>query len=311
MSTPGGIQVHPSCFHIVPNHTVIDRNRNAIVGGAIDGVTGAVTGGQITETFPPCAHPAVRARAATDSGASFGPFSASWIETSFVTINAPNYFSALVDEFVVPTGSIANSGQELGFFPALLTPSGVGIIQPVLQWGSLAQNGNCPPFGGGTPTWGVSAWAIGDDGLTLATPPTCGVNPGDIVRGYLEALSPCGNNGGDCYWGIEADDTTTNGVASEIVISTNEPMVFATEGTLEAGHSVGPGCSTNAPCPGLASCDQLPGGTNGITVFASTSLYENGGGSPSSVSWTGIVNNNSPACGYGVSNFSGGTFLTF
>jgi hypothetical protein len=119
MSTPGGIQVHPSCFHIVPNHTVIDRNRNAIVGGAIDGVTGAVTGGQITETFPPCAHPAVRARAATDSGASFGPFSASWIETSFVTINAPNYFSALVDEFVVPTGSIANSGQELGFFPAL------------------------------------------------------------------------------------------------------------------------------------------------------------------------------------------------
>jgi hypothetical protein len=304
---PGGVLVHPSCFHVVPNGAVIDRDRNVIVGGSIK--NGVVTGGTITEQLPECTHPAIlESPTGPVSDSSSCPpspglsLTGSWVEASWACLTGANFFSALENYMNVPTGAIDFAGQQIYLFPSFSTaPSNTSsILQPVLQWGSQAPNGGCTNNSNGEPAWGISNWYLGPDGAEVASSPTCGVNPGDQIYNIMSAGTPC--NGGECYWLSENCDFTT-GVCNAI----NDFFAAVTfqnaqQGVLESDQPDGNG--------GVAFCNQLPNGLNGSATYSQTTVWENLNNT-FSPTWVVAFGNYSAQCDYLVSNVSGGTTLHF
>jgi hypothetical protein len=117
----GGVLVHPSCRHKVPN-------------GAKISASGEVTiDGKVTEQLPPCTHPPKF----NDTG---------WIENATASA-VPNfscpqyaYFTELTDVMTVPSNPTCTSCAALGFFPSFTGP-GKSIIQPVLAWNPASGGG--------------------------------------------------------------------------------------------------------------------------------------------------------------------------
>jgi hypothetical protein len=309
--TPGGVYVHSSCNHIVPNGAHIDRNMNVFVGGTLDKTTGAYTGGSLLTQLPPCSYPAILTRQPPGSNVKVGeggvaPVAYGWIESRWDEISAPNFFSGLTDILYVPTGSIYDEGspgepgQELFYFPAFENAGGGEIIQPVLQWGSNAMNGNCPNDG-----WGISDTWLVNGQMRVSSPPACGVNAGDEIS---STIGNAGCTNGTCSWWLENCDVTQNfQICQAISFDGDTPMVNAVEGALEAY--------------GVVQCADFPNGSNGYIAFEQTVVYENGGGSVSVSScssgqthgcwFNDPANGISPSCSYNIDAFSGGTTLTF
>jgi hypothetical protein len=274
--------VHKSCFHIVPNHSIIDKDGNVIVGGTLDTTTYAAVGGTIVDHFAPCQHPARDASAG-------GP--TSWLEAS-TTVNYSTYFTSYSGNFLVPTGTMQNERQEIYLFPSFQN-NNPDIIQPVLQWGELSRNGNCS--GGG---WGISNWYVHPDGTGTITKPSCGVHGGDQLGAHMAAIACDSSGSGRCTWTSSIEDITQGFGNDFYDVYANAAFINAQQGALEAWTRDFAGYTL----PGIADCNALPGGTSGSTWFYNESWTNTSGWvTPKFLSWYPYTQNDSPYCNYGVS----------
>ncbi len=250
--TPFGY-VWPSCVHVVPSGSRIDRNRNV-----------RRPDGTLIETLPKCTVPMIPTFPHADVVAintPSVPATGGWIEDSEYS-DSNKVFNYIADQWNVPDAP-AESGQLLYFFDALqayhVGPSNyIDIIQPVLQWG-------VSPIGGGD-YWGMADWWVegtsdGTGSWTLAVTPLVTVHTGDTILGIIELGRPAG-------YVVESIDESNSGGGE------------ADEGlTVDLTGSY-PGIQFTDAFPavleeyGVTTCDQYPDGSNGSTNFMGIGMQD-------------------------------------
>ena len=295
VSTPEG-WFHKDCGVQVPDKSTIISEADGSLRVEKDGV--------VINRVPKCQHPpklSPRFRAhAQPSASSEPPAINGWLE--FSSFNAPpnpsgTYYTELTGQWTVPPAPTTN-GPTLYFFNGLQPSDGSRILQPVLQWGPS-------PAGGGF-SWGIAAWFVRSDG-TFAASTVAQVSSGDALAGTVSALGCDPSANGHCTYLIGAADDTTSIGRSIQSDGDNFAYTMAFPAVLEVQNA-----------GGLTNCSQLPNTTS--MAFSQTYLYEPGPGNPTcfcnevatSGTWgTSVDTTDSPQCGYGVSNFSRGTTLSF
>lgn len=257
MQPPGGVMMHKSCVHEVPDEAVVRRGRG---GNGVDVVLKDGT----SITYQPCTRPMVRAPEGgvlSGSSRTQPPFTNGW--TAWSEAWAPwnsgyPWFKEIRGTWYVPANPPYqfNPYRLLYFFNGL--QSDHEIIQPVLQWGS---NGS---FGGNG--WVFASWHVfTDDGGGAYWSPVHAAAAGDYMDGDTWANN-C-DSAGYCNWSIRTYywhdpshnySTTMNVSAFGHPNGIHEVFNRADQGVLENYN--------------LTSCSQYP--PDGLIEFFDTYVYQ-------------------------------------
>jgi len=254
--TPGGVVIHKDCIHQIPDGAV-----------ATSDLRGTLKGKNIAQ-YATCTHKPYRLASATATTTSVSgdsttvasalehprDFTFPWVEFSGAVTASTMFNHMDVGYWVVPPNPAAWYGATIFLKVAMEpTPSQVGILQTVLQWGQSAA--------GGGGFWTYANWAVTgtwSNNWTIFVSPLKTANPGDQMWSSLDMYN---QDSSYQYWYLTIKDVTKNDTTtSSVAWGDSRPFTQAQAGALEVYS--------------LQSCSELPSGSSGTTYFPQPNLYE-------------------------------------
>ncbi len=188
-------------------------------------------------------------------GENIVPSTNGWAAYTYWTNSTGKMFKVFSTEFTVPAAPVANQGTVF-LFPGIQNMTGiVGILQPVLQWGSSAA--------GGGDYWAIANWWVQGSGGHTAFSHLARVNSGTHLTGVMSVVSGSGNS-------YTYNSVFSGHPAINLQVQNIPPLVWFNE-TLESY--------------GISNCSGYP--PNNIPVkYSKIHLTLSDGTHPSSIPWT-------------------------
>jgi hypothetical protein len=198
---PGGHLFHSSCVHELEEH-------RAHVDTDAKGATFVTYSNGTRRLIPPCPHKVLDPRSIQSSS------SPDWEENGWIAwALAQNTagFSSFTSQWKVPAvpPKKQTSSEVLFWWNGLVPADLQTVIQPVLQWGTAADNAG--------KYYSIASWWVNAEGQALYSKPMK-VNPGDALVGTLTLLK-------NSSWSITIVDSTQK-LTGQLIYTAKSKVIY-------------------------------------------------------------------------------------
>jgi hypothetical protein len=246
---PGGIVLHKSCVHEIPDGAEVDADERVTLRG-VQVAKHARCNYKAYRSGGPLAGSGAAGRAGPQP-----PSTGGWVETSWANSTQAMFTHMDSGYFTVPPNPSSNHGQLLYFFPSL--ENNDSIVQPVLQWGDS-------PAPGDGQMWKFTNWRVTCTGVapnrvcTSAFGTLKSATAGDILYGSMDITAKSASSQ---TWTVSATNNTT------ITTATNT-FTFATTGNFNSAQA------GVLEAYNVADCHDFPNYLSGSTYFSFPTLKQ-------------------------------------